>query len=106
MYLFHKKHDFSYYSPHFNYIQLLVLYQAITALAHLRAAVLYFMDISEQCGHHLDEQLELFKSICPLFANKPVVVVLNKVDVLTFDDLPEDKKTILKYFEQEGSCPV
>jgi len=27
--------------------------QAITALAHLRAAVLYFMDPSEQCGHSL-----------------------------------------------------
>jgi hypothetical protein len=27
--------------------------QAITALAHLRAAVLYVMDPSEQCGHSL-----------------------------------------------------
>jgi nucleolar GTP-binding protein len=27
--------------------------QAITALAHLRAAVLYFIDPSEQCGHNL-----------------------------------------------------
>lgn len=32
--------------------------QAITALAHLRAAVLYFCDISEQCGHSLDEQVK------------------------------------------------
>lgn len=31
--------------------------QAITALAHLRAAVLYFMDISGQCGHTLEEQV-------------------------------------------------
>ena len=30
--------------------------QAITALAHLRAAVLYFLDPSEQCGHTLDQQ--------------------------------------------------
>uniref|UniRef100_A0A8C3GBP9 Nucleolar GTP-binding protein 1 n=1 Tax=Cyclopterus lumpus TaxID=8103 RepID=A0A8C3GBP9_CYCLU len=44
--------------------------QAITALAHLRAAVLYIMDVSEQCGHNLQEQLELFNSIRPLFANK------------------------------------
>lgn len=44
--------------------------QAITALAHLRAAVLYVMDPSEQCGHTLQEQLELFNSIRPLFANK------------------------------------
>lgn len=44
--------------------------QAITALAHLRAAVLYVMDVSEQCGHNLQEQLELFNNIRPLFANK------------------------------------
>lgn len=44
--------------------------QAITALAHLRAAVLYVMDVSEQCGHTLQQQLELFSSIRPLFANK------------------------------------
>lgn len=44
--------------------------QAITALAHLRAAVLYVMDLSEQCGHGLKEQLELFQNIRPLFINK------------------------------------
>lgn len=44
--------------------------QAITALAHLRAAVLYVMDLSEQCGHGLKEQLELFRNIKPLFINK------------------------------------
>lgn len=31
--------------------------QAITALAHLRAAVLYILDISEQCGHTIPEQV-------------------------------------------------
>ena len=31
--------------------------QAITALAHLRAAVLYVMDVSEQCGHTVEEQV-------------------------------------------------
>ena len=31
--------------------------QAITALAHLRAAVLYVMDPSEQCGHTIEQQV-------------------------------------------------
>jgi len=31
--------------------------QAITALAHLRAAVLYFMDVSEQCGNAIEQQV-------------------------------------------------
>ena len=36
---------------------------AITALAHLRAAVLYFVDISEQCGHSIAAQLQLFERL-------------------------------------------
>lgn len=76
--------------------------QAITALAHLRAAILYVMDISEQCNKSLEEQIELFESIKPLFTNKPIMVCLNKVDVLTVDDLPEEKKVLLKKFEEEG----
>jgi nucleolar GTP-binding protein len=31
--------------------------QAITALAHLRAAILYVMDISETCGYTLEDQV-------------------------------------------------
>uniref|UniRef100_A0AAY4ABE0 Nucleolar GTP-binding protein 1 n=1 Tax=Denticeps clupeoides TaxID=299321 RepID=A0AAY4ABE0_9TELE len=46
--------------------------QAITALAHLRSAVLYVMDASEQCGHTLEQQLALFNNIRPLFANKKI----------------------------------
>lgn len=53
--------------------------QAITALAHLRSAVLYVMDVSEQCGHTLQQQLELFNNIRPLFANK--VCILQKKPV-------------------------
>ncbi|CAD1474489.1 unnamed protein product, partial [Heterotrigona itama] len=70
--------------------------QAITALAHLRAAVLYFCDISEQCGHSLEEQVKLFESIKPLFANKPLTVVVNKVDILHLEELPPDKRALLK----------
>lgn len=31
--------------------------QSITALAHLRAAVLYIVDLSEQCGYSLAQQV-------------------------------------------------
>uniref|UniRef100_A0A2K5PW40 Nucleolar GTP-binding protein 1 n=1 Tax=Cebus imitator TaxID=2715852 RepID=A0A2K5PW40_CEBIM len=64
--------------------------QAITALAHLRAAILYVMDVSEQCGHGLREQLELFQNIRPLFVNKPLIVVANKCDVKRIAELSED----------------
>ena len=31
--------------------------QAITALAHLRAAIIYVMDLSEQCGHSVAQHV-------------------------------------------------
>jgi len=67
--------------------------QSITALAHLRSAVLYILDVSEQCGYSLQEQISLFQSIKPLFINKPLLVVVNKMDVRKMKDLkPEEKK--------------
>uniref|UniRef100_A0A3P8XTQ0 Nucleolar GTP-binding protein 1 n=1 Tax=Esox lucius TaxID=8010 RepID=A0A3P8XTQ0_ESOLU len=66
--------------------------QAITALAHLRSAVLYVMDLSEQCGHTLKQQLELFNNIRPLFANKPLLVVANKCDIKKISELTEEDK--------------
>lgn len=61
--------------------------QSVTALAHLRAAVVYIVDLSESCGYSLAAQAELFHSIKPLFAGKPTLVVANKVDVRRPDEL-------------------
>ncbi|KAK0078095.1 hypothetical protein PV325_003051 [Microctonus aethiopoides] len=80
--------------------------QAVTALAHLRAAVLYFCDISEQCGHSLEEQVKLFESIKPLFTNKPLIVVVNKVDVLRLDELSSEKRAILKELEDNANISL
>uniref|UniRef100_A0AAR2K6B8 OBG-type G domain-containing protein n=1 Tax=Pygocentrus nattereri TaxID=42514 RepID=A0AAR2K6B8_PYGNA len=76
--------------------------QAITALAHLRAAVLYVMDASEQCGHTLSQQLELFNNIRPLFANKPLIVVANKCDVKMINELSEENQKIFADIVAEG----
>ncbi|GCC27071.1 GTP-binding protein 4 isoform X1 [Chiloscyllium punctatum] len=76
--------------------------QAITALAHLRAAVLYVMDVSEQCGHSVEAQLELFKNIQPLFANKPLIIVANKCDVKKMDELTEEQKKSFADLMAEG----
>ena len=76
--------------------------QAITALAHLRSAVLYVMDISEQCGRSIEEQVELFNNIKPLFTNKPLIIALNKIDIVSPDELRDDAKGLLAKFEEEG----
>jgi len=72
--------------------------QAVTALAHLRAAVLYVIDPSEQCGHTLEAQKSLFDNIRPLFANKPLMVVANKTDVWK-EALAPEKMAIVNEFE-------
>ncbi|KAJ0170375.1 hypothetical protein K1T71_014303 [Dendrolimus kikuchii] len=76
--------------------------QAVTALAHLRAAILYFIDPSEQCGHSIEEQISLFESIKPLFTNKPLIVVLNKIDVIQPEELAENKRRLLE--ELQVNC--
>lgn len=70
--------------------------QAITALAHLQCCVLYFLDISEQCGYPLDQQLRLFESIRPLFANKQVMIVANKTDVIPYEKLSSAQRSAIE----------
>jgi nucleolar GTP-binding protein len=80
--------------------------QSITALAHLRACVLYFLDISEQCGYPIAAQVALFHSIKPLFANKPLVLVVNKIDVVRLADLPTDSRAAIETIVREGATLV
>ncbi|KAJ6594616.1 P-loop containing nucleoside triphosphate hydrolase protein [Mycena capillaripes] len=70
--------------------------QSITALAHLKSCVLYFMDLSEQCGYTVEAQCKLFHSIKPLFNGKPTVLVINKIDVMRLDDLPTESRALVQ----------
>jgi nucleolar GTP-binding protein len=70
--------------------------QSITALAHLHATVLYFCDISEQCGYTMEQQMTLFENIRPLFTNKPLVLVVNKCDIMTVEEAPEATQALLR----------
>lgn len=80
--------------------------QTITALAHLKCCVIYIMDISEQCGHTLEEQIALFESIKPLFVNKPLLLAINKVDILKMDDLVDEKRQFIEKLQADTSVPV
>ncbi|PIN13153.1 GTP-binding protein CRFG/NOG1 (ODN superfamily) [Handroanthus impetiginosus] len=63
---------------------------SITALAHLRAAVLFFLDISGSCGYSIAQQAALFHSIKSLFMNKPLIIVCNKTDLQPLEGISED----------------
>lgn len=80
---------------------------AITALAHLPAAILFFVDISEMCGYPLATQVALFHSIKPLFRNRPLLIILNKTDLRKMTELSaEEKKLIESMAQAEGGCEV
>lgn len=79
---------------------------AITALAHLPAAVLFFVDISEMCGYPLATQVALFHSIKPLFRNRPLLIILNKTDLRKMSELsPEERKLLEGMAVQELDGP-
>lgn len=82
--------------------------QSITALAHLRSCVLFFVDPSEQCGYSLSKQHSLFKSIRPLFANKPIIVVANKTDLGWEESLDQAGREIMESFaaDTDGKAVV
>ena len=80
--------------------------QSITALAHLQCCVLYVVDISEQCGYSIEQQVALFESIKPLFQGKPLVVAVNKVDVRTPEQLSAPEQAQLQKLRDSGAKVV
>ena len=76
---------------------------SITALAHLRAAVLFVMDLSGNCGYTIAQQASLFHSIKPLFQNKPLIVACNKTDIQPFETLPESDRLLIEEMKKEAA---
>jgi nucleolar GTP-binding protein len=80
--------------------------QAIIALAHLTCSVLYFCDISEHCGYPIEQQVSLFESIKPLFANKELIIVVNKVDEQPWETLDAEKKEMIEAMAKDANCSL
>jgi len=72
--------------------------QSITAMAHLKACVLFFMDVSETCGYSLETQMKLFEGIKPLFNNKSHLLILTKADLKKPELQESDDKANLEAF--------
>ncbi|KAK7614906.1 nucleolar GTP-binding protein 1 [Phyllosticta paracitricarpa] len=80
--------------------------QSITAIAHLRSAILYFMDLSEQCSYSVSAQIQLFHSIKPLFNNKLVFIVINKTDLRKPEDLDPETQEALQGMLKSGEVEL
>jgi|UniRef100_A0A2N9GM11 nucleolar GTP-binding protein len=79
---------------------------SITALAHLRAAVLFFLDISGSCGYTVAQQAALFHSIKSLFMNKPLIIVCNKADLQSLEGISEEERKLVMEMKAEAMKTV
>ena len=61
--------------------------QSITALAHLKACILYFIDISETTENTIESQIQLFEGIKELFTGKPMIIVMTKTDLRPINEI-------------------
>jgi nucleolar GTP-binding protein len=81
-------------------------HQSICAIAHLRAHILYFMDLSEQCGYSVASQIALFNNIKPLFANKLITIVINKIDLMRPSQLDPETQEQLQGMLKSGEVEM
>lgn len=72
--------------------------QSITALAHLRACVMYFMDLSEQCGFTVEAQVRL-----PFYSSShpKLSVLFPTVQALPVDQAPLCQQAHLHRHQQD-----
>ncbi|CAG8728639.1 1735_t:CDS:2, partial [Acaulospora colombiana] len=80
--------------------------QSVTALAHLRACIMFFMDLSEQCGYSVADQIKLYHNIKPLFVNKPTFIVINKIDIMRPENLPEEDQAMIKEIVEKDGVQI
>ncbi len=65
--------------------------KAISALKNLAGIIIFVVDASENCGYPLQEQKHLLEEIKKEFAKK-TIIVLNKADVASAEQLEKAKK--------------
>ena len=64
------------------------------------------MDLSEQCGYSVTDQIKLFRNIRPLFSNKLVFIVVNKIDIKRPEDLEPELQAELQSLLKAGDVEM
>ncbi|KAI8055194.1 P-loop containing nucleoside triphosphate hydrolase protein [Syncephalis plumigaleata] len=59
-----------------------------------------------QCGYSISAQVQLYHSIKPLFANKPTVLILSKMDARRPEDLTPEELALLESITNEEGVQV
>jgi nucleolar GTP-binding protein len=61
------------------------------------------IDVSEHCGFSIKQQAALYNSIKPLFKSKPLIVALNKIDIIRPEQLSPEDTALLETLAAEGA---
>jgi nucleolar GTP-binding protein len=64
------------------------------------------MDLSGECGYSVDQQVQLFQNIRPLFANKVTFLAINKIDRVKPSDLDPDTQALLQGLLADGTVEL
>ena len=81
--------------------------QSITALAHLKCCILYFIDISSSNSENsVESQIKLFNGIKEIFRGKPMVLVMTKTDLKNPDSLLPEEKLLIKNIQKEFNATL
>ncbi|MFH0714309.1 MAG: GTPase [Candidatus Diapherotrites archaeon] len=70
--------------------------KALVALTHLKGRIAFIADPSEACGYRINEQYSLFEKMRKEFAGKKFLLVYNKSDIYTAEQL-ELAKALFQY---------
>ena len=70
----------------------------------MNAAILFLLDISETCGYTIQQQIDLFSSIKPLFQAKPLVIVLTKSDLTKLGELEPESRASVEALAKESNA--
>jgi nucleolar GTP-binding protein len=71
--------------------------QAILALKHISAKIIFVIDASDSCGYSIEDQISLMRQIEKSFGI-PVIPILSKSDITPADALAEARKALKTEF--------
>ncbi len=73
--------------------------QAVTALKYLAQVIVFIIDPSEACGWPVDEQVHLLREVQKLFPVTPILIAINKLDIVPPDKLQDVRRLVPDAYE-------
>jgi len=58
---------------------------------------------SNKCSYSIAQQVNLFDSIKPLFAGKPLIIALNKIDLIKPENLSQENQELIRNISAQGT---